>query len=983
MEKYDPRKIEPKWAKRWIEEKTFVPDLKKAKNPYYALFMFPYPSAEGLHIGNFYAFTSIDVMAKYKKLRSFDVFEPIGWDAFGIHSENYALKIGEAPSRMLKRTIQNFRAQIQAAGLSCDWTREVDTTAPEYYKWTQWIFGKLFEKGLAYQKEALVNWCPDCKTVLADEQIEGEGLCERCGTMVEKRKMKQWFFKITAYAERLLSGLKDMNWSDITKSAQKNWIGKSEGAEFELSIKNHELKIKVFTTRLDTVFGMTFALIAPEHELVQKLKKQITNWGEVEKYIEQTKKKTDLQRQTEMKDKTGVELKGVEVINPFTKKTIPLFASDFVLAHYGTGAVMAVPGHDQRDFEFAKKFNLPIEKVIEPCFYQLTEPGKIKEDESFEEREAIAALVKHWEKDEYIGLEWKEVAWKTLITGGAEKGQSPEEGARMEILQETGYKNLKLIKELPMVHSKFYHVPKKVNRFAHFRVFYFELENGEQENISKEEQARHKVVWVPKDKMNNFFTAESHNYIWQKLNSQEEAYTDDGVLNNSGKYNFLTSTEARKKLTVWLKKEGIGQGTLNYKLRDWCISRQRYWGPPIPVIYCRKCLENPKSQIPNPKKISNSKNKNFQATIIDGIEYAIIPVPEKDLPVRLPDLTKGWEPAGNGKGPLANVKSFIQTGCPKCGGEAQRETDVMDNFLDSAWYFFRYISTKDDKKIFDEKLGKKWLPIDIYIGGNEHAVLHLMYTRFITMFLHDLGLIDFDNPFKRFRANGMILKDGGKMSKSKGNVVNPEEYGEKIGYDALKTYLLFIGPLVEDRNFSDKGIMGAVHWAERVFNLQVRISAEHQDNEKLIRKLHKTIKSVAEDMENQKYNTAIAKLMEITNVFYEYEKISLKIWEKFLVIVAMFLPALSEELWSQSGHTESIFKQKWPEYNLALIQDEEIELVIQVNGKVRDRIEVPSGIAEKEATKLAKQSQKIQNFIGAKPIKKVIFVKNRLINIVI
>ncbi|MFA5777189.1 MAG: class I tRNA ligase family protein [Parcubacteria group bacterium] len=906
MEKYNPKKIEEKWAKKWIDERTFTPDLLGAKNPYYALFMFPYPSAEGLHIGNFYAFTSVDVMAKYKKLRGFDVFEPIGWDAFGIHSENYALKIGETPSKMLERTINNFRVQIQSAGLSCDWTREVNTTSPEYYRWTQWIFAKLFEKGLAYQKEALVNWCPDCKTVLADEQIEADGLCERCKAVVEKRKMKQWFFKITEYAQRLLSGLDDMDWSEITKSAQKNWIGKSEGARIKFKIDKSDLEFEVFTTRADTLFGCTYCVLSPEHELVLKITTPEQKEA-VKKYIESAVKKPELERK-ESKEKTGV-FTGAYAINPINGEKVPVWVADYVLSGYGTGAVMAVPAHDERDFEFAKKYDLPIKKVIES-------------------NKSFVVTIKSSLNDEF----YKQVRKFTTVLDGTNSWESlsliyTEEVDKVFDLAENNF-----VGKLWYIHSE-----GKIKKIL--------FHNGDKnKRFSWKTEKEHKEAYDY-----GFSTGVKKEQLdWKGCYA---SFTDDGVLINSEKYNNLTSEKAREEITKWMEENQTGKKEINYKLRDWCISRQRYWGPPIPVVYCAKC--------------------------------GTVAIPEKDLPVELPDLKEGWEPAGNGKGPLANVESFVKTNCPICGGLAEREADVMDNFLDSAWYFFRYISSENNKEIFDKKMGKKWLPVDIYIGGNEHAVLHLMYTRFITMFFHDLGLTDFDNPFKRFRANGMILKDGKKMSKSKGNVVNPEEYGEKIGYDALKIYLLFLGPLSEDRSFSDEGIMGARHWAERVFNLNVRASQDYKDDENLIRKLYKTVKAVADDMENQKYNTSIAKLMEMTNVFYGCEKISVGIWEKFLIIVSIFLPALSEELWEKLGHEESIFKEKWPEYDLELIKDEEIELVIQINGKLRDRIKVPADISEGEVKKLAMESEKIKNFIGNKEIKKVIFVKGKLINIVI
>ncbi len=806
MDNYNYQKIEKKWAKKWVKDKTFTHDLVNAKKPYYALFMFPYPSAEGLHIGNFYCFTSIDVMAKYKKLQGYDVFEPFGFDAFGMHLENYALKLKELPKKVEKRTTVNFRKQIQSAGLSCDYTREVDTTKPEYYKWTQWLFTKLFEKGLAYQKEALLNWCPSCKTVLADEQIE-DGVCERCKTIPEKKNMKQWFFKITAYAQRMLDGLDDMDWSEITKSAQKNWINRSDGAEIKFKIKSKNIKdkkeIKVFTTRPDTLFGATYFVMSPEHPLTKKI--VINKYKkEVEKYIKTSGAKSELER-TENKEKTGV-FTGAYAINPVNNKEIPIWIADYVMMSYGTGAIMAVPAHDERDWEFAKKYNLPIKQVVK------------------------------------------------------------------EIKKETEHNNLNV-------------------------------------------------------------------------------FINEGININSEFLNGLKTKQAKQKMIDWLEDNSFGKKTINYRLRDWCISRQRYWGPPVPVIYCDKC----------------------------GVQS----VPEKDLPVKLPELKKDWEPAGDGRGPLAKVDEFINTICPKCGKPAKREADVMDNFLDSAWYFFRYISPKNSKQIFDKKLSKKWLPVDLYIGGNEHAVLHLMYTRFITMFLHDLGLIDFDNPFKKFRANGMILKDGKKMSKSKGNVINPEEYGKKIGYDALKTYLLFLGPLSDNRSFTESGAQGTKRWIEKIVRLEKKVLVDYKDSKNIIRKTHQTIKKLTEDFEEQKYNTSIAKLMELTNAFGNEKNISYDLWQKFLAIIAPFTPALAEELWKSFGNKKSIFENKnWPKYDKELIKQDLIKFIIQINGKVREIIEVKFNISEEEVMNIAISNKKIKKWTQDKKIIKTIFVKNKLINIV-
>jgi leucyl-tRNA synthetase len=944
MEKYEHKQIEARWAKKWVDDQVFVPNLEGSKNPYYALFMFPYPSAEGLHIGNFYCFTCIDVMAKYKRLKGFDVFEPFGFDAFGIHLENYALKLGEHPAKVEARTTVNFRKQVQAAGLSCDYTREVDTTTPEYYKWTQWIFAELFKKGLAYQKEAYLSWCPSCKTVLADEQIEG-GVCERCKTAPEKRKMKQWFFKITHYAERLLGGLPEMDWSEITKSAQKNWIGKSEGANVKFKVADSEEVFEIFTTRPDTLFGCTYCVLAPEHELVLRIVSPEQRVA-VAKYIQEAAAKSELERK-ENKEKTGV-FSGAYAVNPANQEKVPIWIADYVLAGYGFGAIMAVPAHDERDFEFAKKFNLPIRQVVAPFFSAKVGKDKPREDRRTEKRKNIFAIIKHWERDEYLCLDWEKFGWKSFIIGGVDDGESGEVAALREIKEETGYQNIKSIRRIgDEVHTYFFAAHKDLNRYGICETYFIELADGEFSEPEKEHTKNHEAVWVKQKDVFEFISLENHLWYWDILMNGEKAYAGEGKLINSEKFDGLDIPDAKKAITEFVG----GKLVSNYKLRDWCISRQRYWGPPVPIVYCEKC--------------------------------GAVAVPEKDLPVTLPEMEKNWEPSGDGKGPLSKVESFMQTTCPECGGKATREADVMDNFLDSAWYFFRYLSPKNTKAIFDPALGKRWLPVDLYVGGNEHAVLHLMYTRFITMALHDLGLIDFDNPFKKFRANGMILKDGKKMSKSKGNVISPEEYGDKVGYDALKSYILFLGPLSEDRSFSDEGIMGTKRWAERVFNLVYHVDSEYIDEKVVLQKLHQTIKNVEGDMEEQKYNTAIAKLMELTNVFYSAPKISQKVFKKFLIITAIFLPALSEELWEKIGHAESIFKEKWPEYDLNLILDEEIELVIQVNGKVRDTAKVSVDISEEDAKKVALESEKIKKHLEGNMVKKIIFIKGRLINIVI
>jgi len=751
-EKYDHQKIEQKWQKFWDEnQQLFAADEKSDAEKKYILDMFPYPSADGLHAGHVESYTATDIVSRYLRMKGKNVLHPQGWDAFGLPAENFAIKTKTHPSITTQKSIATFKRQMKMLGLSYDWSREIDSSNQEYYKWTQWFFLLFYKNGLAYRGIAKVNWCPSCQTVLANEQAEG-GVCERCGTQVVQKDLEQWFFKITDFIEDrpsfakatdgrrktsgLISGLDKIDWPEHTKAAQKNWIGKSEGAEFQMGISGIDKKLGVFTTRLDTVFGMTFALIAPEHQLVQELKDKIANWPEVEKYIVETKKKSELQRITEVKEKTGVELEGVKILNPFTKKEMPLFASDFILAHYGTGAVMAVPGHDQRDYEFAKKFNLPIVEVI-------------------------------------------------------------------------------------------------------------------------------------KSKIG-------------KSSIEKEAFLDDGILINSEDNDGLTSEEARKELTIWLDKNKIGKKTINYKLRDWLISRQRYWGAPIPIIYCDSC--------------------------------GAVPVPEKDLPVLLPDDVD-FMPTG--ESPLARSKKFQDVKCPKCGAKAKRESDTMDTFVCSSWYYFRYADPHNEKEFVAKEKIKKWLPVDLYVGGAEHTVLHLLYSRFFTKVLHNLKLIDFDEPFLKMRHQGIVLaQDGQKMSKSLGNVINPDDVVAQFGADALRMFEMFMGPLEDSKKWDTKGIIGIYRFLERTWNFISKIKNQKSKtqikNQKLENRIHKTIKKVTEDIEMLKFNTAISSMMILINEFAKEEEIAQEDFETFLKLLSPFAPHIAEEIWQQLGYNKSVFTEKWP-----------------------------------------------------------------------
>jgi len=823
MKEYQPQKIEKKWRRFWEKEKTFQVDLKKARRPYYNLMMFPYPSAEGLHVGNVYAFTGADIHGRFKRMQGYDVFEPMGFDAFGIHSENFAIKKGIHPRILIKRNINHFRQQLKNLGCLFDWRYEIDTTQPSYYKWTQWLFLQLFKAGLASRKKAPVDWCPSCKTVLADEQVIG-GRCERCDSQVIQKETEQWFFKITQYAERLLKNLEKIDWSERTKITQRNWIGKSAGALIKFPISNYQFPIEVFTTRPDTLFGCTYLVLSPEHPLLEDLKPKIKNWPEVENYQNEAKKKTELERTALTKEKTGVQLVGLTAVNPANQKEIPIFIADYVLASYGTGAIMAVPAHDQRDFDFAQKYHLPIIEVISP------------------------------------------------------DGQSHQ------------------------------------------------------------------------------LTA---------------AYEGEGVLINSGQFNGLSSEKAKSVLTQFVK----GKKTVNYHLRDWLISRQRYWGPPIPLVFCENCAAKIK------KQKAKIKNNEFSKGELQNPGW--IAVPEKDLPVLLP-YVKDFKPKGTGQSPLATVESFVKTKCPRCHGPARRETDVSDTFLDSSWYFLRYPSVGLDKVPFDKKLTKKWLPVDMYIGGQEHAVLHLLYTRFITMVLKDLRLIDFEEPFKKFRAHGLLTKDGAKMSKSKGNVVNPDEYYQKYGADVLRTYLMFIGPFSEGGDWQDKGILGIKRFLEKIWRLREKVVKQKiKKNQELVKLIHQTIKKVTEDIETLRYNTAVASLMVLTNEMEKQNQIRVDDYGVLLKLLAPFAPHLTEELWHQLGWRESIHCQKWPRYNPRLVQEEMFTLVVQINGRVRDTFAVPVGLSEEAIKKLVLEREKVKQWLAGQTIKKVIYIPNKLINLVI
>ena len=807
---YSPSQVEAKWQRIWEERGTNSlsdRELRTSSAPYFNLMMFPYPSAEGLHAGNIYAFTGADIHGRFQRLRGHDVFEPIGFDAFGIHSENHALKLGTHPMDLIPENVANFTRQLRRIGGMFDWKRSVDTTSPEYYRWTQWIFLKLFEAGLAERKKGPVNWCPPCKTVLSNEQVE-DGLCERCDAAVEQRVFTQWFFRITDYAQRLLDNLGHIDWSDSTRKMQTNWIGRSEGARLVFPVAGSDEVIEVFTTRPDTIFGATYMVLAPEHSLVEG----ITAPGhrdQVRAYVDRVAAMDVVSRQKTGGEKTGV-FTGGYCVNPATGAKIPVWVADYVLAGYGTGAIMAVPGHDERDFEFAREFGLPVVRVV----------------------------------------------------------AGPDDDA-----------------DTPL----------------------------------------------------------------------EEAYTDNaaGRMVNSGRFDGMSVPDGKAAIVAALEERGLGEKQVNYQLRDWCISRQRYWGPPIPIVYCAQC--------------------------------GTVPVPESELPVILPRI-EDFKPGDDSVSPLARVESWYSVACPACGSVARRETDVSDTFLDSAWYFLRYPSAECDDTAFDSELTRRWLPVDSYIGGNEHALLHLMYARFITMALHDIGLLDFEEPFTRFRAHGMIIKDGRKMSKSKGNVVAPDSVIEEFGADTFRLYLMFLGPFTEGGDYRDDGIRGPLGFLRRLWDATLRAADNEADPDpRLERRLHRTIEQVTRQIADLQFNTCVSGMMEYLNAVRAGGRTPARAEiEPVVLMVAPFAPHIAEELWERLGHEGGLFgRARWPEYDPEKAKRRIVKLAVQVNGKVRGTIEGPSEMSREDALALAREQENVARFLQNGSVRRVIHVPGRLINLVV
>ncbi|MGE5540787.1 MAG: class I tRNA ligase family protein, partial [Bacillota bacterium] len=873
-ESYDHTQIEPAARELWKELDLYRADLTDStKDPYYLLFEFPYPSGD-LHLGHWYAFALTDIYARKLRMEGKNVLFPVGFDAFGLPAENAAIKHGLDPKKWTYENMERMRAQIDSMGASMDWSKEVITCDPSYYKWTQWLFTKFYEHGLAERRLAAVKWCPNDQTVLANEQVN-DGHCERCGAEVEDKNLTQWFLLITKYADRLLKDLDPLPWREEIKDAQRAWIGESEGAKltFPIVLAGENVDIEIFTTRPDTIFGATYLVLAPEHPEVEKLLTHATNSDAVRAYQRETGKKTERER-SENKEKTGVKLEGISAINPAAKEEIPVYIADYVLASYGTGAVMAVPAHDERDFEFAKKHGLPIKQVIEPKFVSTKGDEAFRPGEEIVHREAVCAVVRNPKDDTYLCISWKGMEMRGQVTGGIEEGEDIVEAARREVLEETGYKNLKHI-ERPdyTINTFFYHRMKKVNRWAHFHYVFFELENDEREPLAAEEEAMHDVVWTKSSDLRSFFTVFEGDFVADLVDKTDLLYTGDGILKDSGTFDGRENREAMGEMVDAIGGEHVKQ----YRIRDWSVGRQRYWGCPIPIVY------DPEG---NPH-----------------------PIPQEHLPWLLPtdvDFTPGA--AGAGKSPLASSTELHERVTRIFGEGWTPEYDTLDTFVDSSWYFLRYLDPKDDHDFSDQELMKKWMPVDRYSGGSEHTTMHLLYARFFTKVLYDLALCPVAEPFAERFNRGLILgPDGQKMSKSKGNVLNPDDFVAKYGADAVRIYLAFIGPYNEPGNYpwNLDGVVSMRRFLERVYALSERMDDSDPSHE-VKRSLALAVHKVGSDIDRFKYNTAVSALMVLVRELENLSQVPREAFRTLLLLLASFAPHLTEHLWKEIGEQGSI-----------------------------------------------------------------------------
>lgn len=968
-ERYQHAQIEKEAQAAWEQAGIYTTDLKdSSKDPYYLLVEFPYPSGD-LHTGHWYAFAVTDIFARFKRMQGKNVLFPFGFDAFGLPAENAAIKRGLDPKKWTYENMETMREQIRSMGTSFDWSKEVVTCSPEYYKWTQWLFSRMYEHGLAERRNAPVKWCPVDQTVLANEQVIN-GHCERCGSAVEEKTLTQWFLKITQYAKRLLEDLDPLPWRDDIKDAQRAWIGESEGAKIPFKLRfegggwdddwrdqdGKPAQIEIFTTRPDTIYGATYIVLAPEHPWVRAMwdaeENVATNAAEIKAYVEATTQKTERERM-ENKEKTGVRIEGLFATNPATGEQIPVYAADYVLATYGTGAVMAVPGHDERDFEFAKKYDLPIKDVVMPVLPDPTNPHQ--EGKETVHRVATINIIYDPKTDRYLTLRWKQQPWTTYVTGGVEDGEDSIEAALREIVEETGYTDVKFVRKLGGdAQAEFYAAHKGVNRVARNSLYLFELVSDAREAVSAEEEAQHEAVWIPASELpGTKFQHSESDLIKARLATGMDAYTGDGLLIDSGEFSGRINREAMWDIVA---KIG-GERVTNYRLRDWLVSRQRYWGCPIPVVY------DPEG---NPHL-----------------------VPTEHLPWTLPEDVD-FTPSG--KSPLATSTELKERVTRIFGEGWTPEYDTLDTFVDSSWYFLRYLDPKDDHDFSDASIMKKWLPVNRYSGGSEHTTMHLLYARFFHKALFDLALVPTAEPFQERFNRGLILgPDGQKMSKSKGNVINPDEYVGKYGADAVRLYLAFIGPYNESGTYPWKpeGVEAMRRFLDRVYSLKERIvenDVEHVSSEagmKEQRALAKAADKMGTDIERFKLNTAVSSLMILMNELEAQEQVSSGAYLKLLTLLAPFAPHLAEHLFQEvSSKAESIHQRAWPVPDASLLTQETITLGVQVAGKRRGEITLSPEASEEEAVALALADSGVAKALEGATPSRVIYVPGRILNLI-
>lgn len=939
---YDHALHDAHWQKQWLSENAFAAP-QNPKNPAYILDMFPYPSGSGLHVGHVVGYVGSDVLARYARLVGKDVMHPMGWDSFGLPAERYAVKAGVPPQVSTTENIETYRKQLQNLGLSYDWDREIATSTPEYYRWTQWLFQYLYKQGLAYRAGGMVNWCPEDQTVLANEQVIA-GRCERCGSQVVQRNLEQWYFKITDFAQELLDGLEDLNWPEHIKTLQRNWIGRSEGAAVRFAVEGHADSIEVFTTRVDTLYGATYLVLAPEHSLVSKLT-TAEQQAAAQAYLAEVEKSSELERTFTDRPKTGFWT-GSYALHPLTGERLPVWVADYVLTTYGTGAVMAVPAHDERDFAFAKQFNLPVLQVVAPSLIQGTEPAKYRPEEPTVNGESVIVFVKHPTEDRYLGLDWLESAWgaKTLLTGTIED-LSPEETLKKEILEETGYLHLGNIEKLGIIDGLFYHLPKQTNKLVRGHVYVAELASEEQAVVAEDEKQRHSLIWLTKEELQGFLTPETHLYALRWL---EEGWQPDhsaGRLVNSGAFDGLNTEEARAAILDALGE--AGEARITYRLRDWLVSRQRYWGSPIPVAYDA-----------------------------DGNVHL---VPEDQLPVVLPENVE-FTPTG--ASPLAGAREWINLEDQISGQPLTREIDTLDTFVCSSWYYLRYPTPNLDNAAFDTAVLERWMPVQTYIGGDEHAVMHLLYARFICRALYRGGLVPVAEPFQNFVPVGKILgPDNQKMSKSKGNVVNPDEMVKQYGADALRCYELFMGPFDQEKPWSTTGIVGVRRFLDKAWRLfdlpEATASAEERHH------LAIAIKAVQQSTESLKFNTAVSALMECVNALGQLQSLSSTTRRDLAILLSAYAPHLAETLWSELSLPGFAMHAQMPSFNPQDVQVSNDVYAVQVNGKVRGSFEVPTETSQEEVVSIALALPNVAKYLDGHTLQKQIVVPGKLVSLVV